>query len=134
MKKYIQIVAVLFSLAVFSCTNSSKSTDTTEELHIEEELKGVDPVIDPSEDSTVRLKGGAQMPVIITQADSINLPEQLETVIRKTEGIGADSILVTRRFIEDNITYFEFEFLMKDGKNKKITYDETGKIKSDDED
>lgn len=134
MKKYIQIVAVLFSLAVFSCTNSSKSTDTTEELHIEEELKGVDPVIDASEDSTVRLKGGAQMPVIITQADSINLPEQLETVIRKTEGIGADSILVTRRFIEDNITYFEFEFLMKDGKNKKITYDETGKIKSDDED
>jgi len=134
MKKLLIVPMVLLSLVLFSCSNSKDDTidDSNGVLRVEEQIESLDKNVRATPDSTIRQKGGTRMPVEISQTDSLTLPNELLKVIEKTEGIDAENIQVKRRFIEDNITYYQLEFKLDNGQTKTITFDESGKEKSTD--
>lgn len=134
MKNLLVLPMILLSLTFFSCSNPND--DAVEEsngiLRVEEQIETRDKDVLETQDSSIRQKGGTRMPVEITQTDSLTLPNELLKVIEKTEGIDAKNIQVKRRFVEDNITYYQLDFKLNNGQKKTIIFDESGKEKSTD--
>ena len=131
MKKYITLIAVAFSTMLISCNEKKEDGSITEDgKMIVEEATEIDQKKMAGTDSSMRLTNGRSIPVIIQSSDSIELPQELLTVIENTDDIHPDSILVKRKFEENNITYYELEFRMKEGPNQVFTYDGQGKKKS----
>lgn len=133
MKKQLAILTLAISSMTMACNEKAEYGSVTPDGEMEvEESTDMDARMRAGEDSSMRLTDGTRIPVIIQPADSIQLPEQLLSVIESTNDIHADSIMVKRRFTENSITYYELEFRMKEGPNQTFTFDEEGKRKSED--
>ena len=126
MKIHPIILSSLIGFALISC----KENNSTEVLEVDQEVIMEDTEIES--DSVTELSDGSRVPVVIELTDSINMPQQLVEVIENTNGLSPDSILVKKRYKENNITYYELEFKMDGGKSETFTFDEEGKIKSED--
>jgi len=134
MKKYIAIAAVALSSIMIACNEKKEYGDVTDDGVMEvDEATSSEESRKAGADSSMRLTDGSRIPVIIQPTDSITLPDQLLTVIEKTSEIHPDSIMVKRRFKENNITYYELEFRMNNGEKQTFIFDEEGKRKSEDE-
>ena len=131
MKKHLALFGLALSSVLMSCNEQKEYGSVTEDgmLKVDESTE-IDEKMKAGTDTSMRLTDGSSIPVIIESTDSINLPQELVTVIEKTNDIHPDSILVKRRFVENNITYYELEFRMKEGPNQTFTFDEEGKRKS----
>ena len=114
------IIALALGVGLLSCNEKS------EKIEVEQENGEL-----PEGDTTRRLTDGTRIPVVIEMKDSINMPEELIQVIKNTEGLHPDSILVKRRFVENGTTFFELEFKMKGNRTEVFTFDDTGKRRSD---
>ncbi|WP_439489045.1 hypothetical protein [Algoriphagus sp.] len=131
MKKNITVLAIaIFSLSI-SCNEKKEYGSITDDGVMEvEEATSEEGKRKSGADSSMRLTDGSKIPVIISPTDSIELPQELVTVLENTKDIHPDSIFVKRKFEENNITYYELEFKMKEGPNQTFTYDVEGKRKS----
>ncbi|REG88312.1 hypothetical protein [Algoriphagus antarcticus] len=131
MKKQLAVLVVAISSILFACNEKKEYGDVTEDGIMDvDESTSLDGKTKAGTDSSMRLTDGTRIPVIIESTDSINLPQELLDVIEKTDDINPDSILVKRRFTENNITYYELEFRMKEGSNQTFIFDGEGKRKS----
>lgn len=134
MKNQLAVLALALSSMMIACTEKKEDGSITNDGTMKvEESTSINEKMKAGTDSSMRLTDGTQIPVIINSTDSINLPQELLTVIENTEDIHPDSILVKRRFEENNITYYELEFRMKDGSNQTFIFDKEGKRKSIDQ-
>ncbi len=131
MKKHITVLAITIFSLIISCNEKKEYGDITDDGVMEvEEATSEEGKRKSGADSSMRLTDGSKIPVIISRTDSIELPQELVTVLENTKDIHPDSILVKRKFEENNITYYELEFRMKGGPNQTFTYDSEGKRKS----
>ncbi|PZX48396.1 hypothetical protein [Algoriphagus chordae] len=131
MKKHIALFALALSSVLMSCNEEKEYGSVTDDGIMEvDESTAIDEKMKAGTDTSMRLTDGTSIPVVIESKDSINLPQELLTVIENTSDIHPDSILVKRRFEENSITYYELEFRMKEGPNQTFTFDENGKRKS----
>tara|TARA_R110002020_G_scaffold305892_2_gene521820 strand:- start:478 stop:879 length:402 start_codon:yes stop_codon:yes gene_type:complete len=131
MKKQLALFGLALSSILMSCNEQKEYGSVTDEGKLEvDEATSIEGKMKAGKDTSMRLTDGTSIPVIIESTDSINLPQELVTVIENTNDIHPDSILVKRRFVENNITYYELEFRMKEGPNQTFTFDEEGKRKS----
>ncbi|MBB6328512.1 putative secreted protein [Algoriphagus iocasae] len=131
MKKHLSLVALALSTILISCNEEKEYGSITDDgKMVVEESTELDHKKMAGTDSSMRLTDGRTIPVIIKSSDSIELPQELLTVIENIDDIHPDSILVKRKFEENNITYYELEFRMKEGPNQILTFDGEGKRKS----
>ncbi|PZX61282.1 hypothetical protein LV84_00270 [Algoriphagus ratkowskyi] len=134
MKKHLAIIGLALSSMTFACNEKKEDGSITEDGVMQvEEVTSENGQILAGKDSSMRLSDGTRIPVEITSADSINLPQELLTMIEKTDDLDPGNIVAKRRFIENNITYYELEFKMREGSNQTFIFDEDGKRKSKDE-
>tara|TARA_R110002020_G_scaffold254617_1_gene468372 strand:- start:57318 stop:57719 length:402 start_codon:yes stop_codon:yes gene_type:complete len=133
MKNQLKVLAIALGIGLMSCNEKKEYGDITKDgtMRVDESTE-IDEKMKAGTDSSMRLTDGTTIPVIIYPTDSIKLPNELLSVINKTSDIHPDSILVKRRFVENNITYFELEFKMQEGPNQTFIFDEDGKRKSTD--
>ncbi|WP_339750691.1 hypothetical protein [Algoriphagus aquimarinus] len=126
-----QLIVLVSALALIACNDKKEdgSITSTGVMEVEESTE-LSEKLKSGMDSSVTLTDGRRIPVVISPVDSINLPQELLHVINNTSEIHPDSIVVKRRFVENNITYYELEFRMQDGSNQTFTFDEDGKRKS----
>ncbi|MDR7131064.1 hypothetical protein J2X69_003423 [Algoriphagus sp. 4150] len=131
MKNQLAVLAIALSSVMISCNDRKEYGSVTEDDIIEvDESTDVNAKKKAGADTSMRQTDGRNIPVIISTTDSIELPQELRTVIENIDEIHPDSILVKRRFVENNITYYELEFRMNEGPNETFTFDEEGKRKS----
>ena len=132
MKNQLILIALALSSVMIACNEKKEYGSITDEGTMEvEESTSIEEKMKAGTDTSMRLTDGSSIPVIISPTDSINLPQELVTVIEKTSDIHPDSIVVKRRFVENNITYYELEFRIPGSPNQTFTYDEEGKRKSE---
>ncbi|WP_192085275.1 hypothetical protein [Algoriphagus sp. Y33] len=131
MKNQISVFALALSSVMFACNEKKEYGSVTEDgTMVVEESTSVEEKTKAGTDSSMRLTDGTKIPLVINSTDSINLPQELLEVIENIDEIHPDSILVKRRYEENNITYYELEFRMNNGPNQTFTFDEKGKRKS----
>ncbi|MEB2776288.1 hypothetical protein SYJ56_13270 [Algoriphagus sp. D3-2-R+10] len=131
MKNQLIVLALALSSMMIGCDEKKEDGSITDDGTMEvDESTSIDEKMKAGTDTSMRLTDGTRIPVIINSKDSIALPQELLTVIENTDDIHPDSILVKRRFKENNITYYELEFRMSQGPNQIFTFDSEGKRKS----
>ena len=128
MKTYSIIIALALGVGLLSCNEKAERShiDPSGKLEVDQENGEL-----PEGDTTKTLADGTQMPVVIEMTDSIDMPEELIQVLENTQDLDPDSIIVKRRFVENNITYYELEFKMKGNRSETFTFDEDGKRRSE---
>lgn len=133
MKKQIAVFVLAISSMTIACNEKKEYGSVTDDGTMEvDESTSIDEKMKAGTDTSMSLTDGTNIPVIIHSKDSINLPQELIDVLEKTDDINPDSIVVKRRFTENNITYYELEFKMENGSNETFTFDGEGKRKSKD--
>lgn len=78
-------------------------------------------------------RDGTLLDGTIDQTDTVKLPSQVLEVISNDKALSVDKIRSKRKFTENGITYYEIQFMTPDEKTQAMIFDETGKIKSEDE-
>jgi hypothetical protein len=131
MKKHIALFVLALTTILMGCNEEKEYGSVTDNGVMEvDESTAIDEKMKAGSDTSMRLTDGTSIPVVIESTDSIDLPQELLSVIEKSSDIHPDSILVKRRFEENSITYYELEFRMKEGPNQILVFDEDGKRKS----
>ncbi|SFA85588.1 hypothetical protein [Algoriphagus aquimarinus] len=128
MKTQLVIYPAMIALLCMSCGEDKKDT-YEESIEAQNEMSG--PMHEG--DTNMVKRDGTLLDGAIDQADTVKLPTQVLEVISNDKALSVDKIRSKRKFTENGITYYEIKFMTPDEKTQSMIFDETGKIKSEDE-
>jgi len=127
MKTQLVIYPAMFVM-LFTACGEKKDASTEESIEAQNEISG-----EIHEDDTAMVKrDGTLLDGAVERMDSVSLPPPVINVIEADAALSTAAIVSTRKFVENNKHYFEVTFSAPNKETKIVTFDENGKIKSED--
>lgn len=127
MRTQLVIYPAMIACLSMSC-GENKDDVNTESIEAQNEMSGA---VHENDTNMVK-RDGTLLDGAMDTADSVKLPSAVLEVIAKDEAISEDKIQSKREFSENGITYYEISFLTAQGQTHTMTFDEDGKLKSED--
>lgn len=127
MKTKLVIYPAMIALLCISCGERGDGA-YEESIEAQNEISGAM----HEKDTNMVKRDGTLLDGTLDQSDSVTLPTPVLDAISNDNSIQQGKIRNKRMFTENGITYYEVDLLTIDEKNKKIIFDENGKIKSSD--
>lgn len=124
MNKQIVFYSVLAWMLLLGCGEQNTSKESIE---AQDEISG-----ELHENDTVTVKrDGTLLDGAIDQMDSVPLPSPVINSIEQDSSLATGAIVNTRKYTENNQTYYEVKFSTENGQVKTVIFDDNGKKKPD---
>ena len=117
-----------YSLFVWMLIAGCGERDAAKEsIEAQDEMSG-----ELHENDTITVKrDGTLLDGTMDQMDSVPLPSPVINTIEQDSSLTTGAIVNTRKFTENNRTYYEVKFSTENGQVKTVIFDDNGKIKPD---
>jgi hypothetical protein len=122
MNKEVVIYSLFAWMLLASCSERNASKESIE---AQDEMSG-----ELHENDTITVKrDGTLLEGTMDQMDSVPLPSPVINSIEQDSSLTAEAIVNTRKYTENNQTYYEVKFSTENGQVKTVIFDDNGKIK-----
>ncbi|MEB2782356.1 hypothetical protein U3A58_18345 [Algoriphagus sp. C2-6-M1] len=81
-------------------------------------------------DTNMVKRDGTLLSGTIDQMDSVHLPAPVIKKIKEDAMLSKEKINEIRKFIEDDLTYYEIKFTTANTETKTVIFDENGKVRT----